>query len=264
MSSLQVPTSIGSSQISAACTYNEIQSDVNSVAAEQNGNRLAFDELCKRNWQAIMRIALRVTGNREDAEDAVQDSLLRAFVGLRRFDGRSSFSTWLTRIVINSSLMILRKRRASRNVFTLEEADNDKARPRWEIQERGLDPETSLAQGEEEAILHEAIRSLRPGLRAALEIERRWGLPIKAGAEALGISVAAMKSRLSRGKWVLRRKLMAKGVAPQTVRFPNTEFGGMTSTETRNSGRQLSPLQAKEKAARYIESSSKGRLLLSR
>ena len=214
MSSLQIPTGIGSSEIAAACTNDEIQSDVNLVAAGQTGDRLAFDELCKRNWQAIMRIALRVTGNREDAEDAVQDSLLRAFVGLRSFDGRSSFSTWLTRIVINCSLMILRKRRASRKVFILEKADNDEERPRWEIQEPGLDPEMSLAQCEEEAILHEAIWSLRPALRAALEIEQRWGLPIQAGAAALGISVAAMKSRLSRGKRALRKELVAKGVAP--------------------------------------------------
>ena len=76
----------------------------------RQGNPGAFDDLWQAHAKRILRTTYRITRNREDAEDALQDSFLRAFVHIREFDGRSSFSTWLTRIAINSSLMILRKR----------------------------------------------------------------------------------------------------------------------------------------------------------
>ena len=81
------------------------------VAAAKYGESVAFDVLCERLTPRILRSLLRITKNREDAEDALQDSLLSAFIHIAEFDGRSAFSTWLTRIAINSALMILRKKR---------------------------------------------------------------------------------------------------------------------------------------------------------
>jgi RNA polymerase sigma factor (sigma-70 family) len=83
------------------------------LATAKSGEAAALDTLYRAHAERLFRTVHRITRNREDAEDAVQDSLLRAFIHLKSFDGRSTFSTWLTRIAINSALMILRKRRAS-------------------------------------------------------------------------------------------------------------------------------------------------------
>src|ERR1700732_84004 len=86
------------------------------LAAAKNGETAALDTLYRAYAEKLFRTVHRITRNREDAEDAVQDSLLRAFLHLKSFDGRSAFSTWLTRIGINSALMILRKKRNSREI----------------------------------------------------------------------------------------------------------------------------------------------------
>ena len=86
------------------------------LATAKSGETAALDTLYRAHAEKLFRTVHRITRNREDAEDAVQDSLLRAFVHLKSFDGRSTFSTWLTRIGINSALMILRKKRNSREI----------------------------------------------------------------------------------------------------------------------------------------------------
>src|SRR5712671_5005509 len=88
-------------------------SDQSLVEAAKLGHSTAFDTLSERYRQQLFRAAHRITRSREDAEDAVQDSLLRAFVHIGDFEGRSNFGTWLTSITVNSALMILRKKRAS-------------------------------------------------------------------------------------------------------------------------------------------------------
>src|SRR5579862_6858373 len=88
----------------------ELRSEQQLIAAAKYGNKSAFGELCERHTKQIVRVAIRVTRNREDAEDVMQDSFLSAYVHLKKFDGRSKFVTWLTRIAINSALMKLRKK----------------------------------------------------------------------------------------------------------------------------------------------------------
>ena len=88
----------------------------NLVQAAKSGQSSAFATLCQRHAPQLLRATHRITRNREDSEDAVQDALLRAFVHLGDFDGRSSFATWLTRIAINSALMSLRKKRTWREI----------------------------------------------------------------------------------------------------------------------------------------------------
>ena len=94
----------------------QVLGDERLVAAAKMGHTAAFDELCRRHAEKIFHVAHRITRNREDAEDAVQESFLREFIHLKSFDGRSRFSTWLTRIAINSALMSLRKNRRSREI----------------------------------------------------------------------------------------------------------------------------------------------------
>src|ERR1700761_4558743 len=86
--------------------------DMYLVAAAKNGDHQAYAELCRRHSQQIFKRVLRITGNISDAEDALQEALLKAYVHIGRFEGRSAFSSWLTRIAINSALMLLRRKRS--------------------------------------------------------------------------------------------------------------------------------------------------------
>jgi RNA polymerase sigma-70 factor (ECF subfamily) len=87
------------------------------VAAAKSGDYLAFVELWTRHSNSAFKIAYRIMGNRDDAEDAIQDAWMKAYVHLNTFDGRAKFSTWLTRIAINSTLMTLRRRRTLRETW---------------------------------------------------------------------------------------------------------------------------------------------------
>lgn len=180
------------------------------VEAAKNGHSTAFGALCERYTQQLLRAAHRITRSREDAEDAVQDALLRAFVHLRDFDGRSSFATWLTRIAINSALMILRKKRHSLEVAMGGANSSDDDAWTYEIPDHAPDPERRYAKREEEGILRKAIQHLRPGLRGVVSIQQLQEASMRETANATGISVAAAKARLFHAKVALRRSPMLK------------------------------------------------------
>src|SRR5271169_2836908 len=142
------------------------------VAAAKYGESLAFDVLCERLTPRILRSLLRITKNREDAEDALQDSLLSAFIHIAEFDGRSAFSTWLTRIAINSALMILRKKRTSHEISMDGSLDSDMKAAPWEMPDLAPNPEKRHAQNERENILRGAVRNLRPAIRKVIELQQ--------------------------------------------------------------------------------------------
>jgi RNA polymerase sigma factor (sigma-70 family) len=191
------------------------------VEAAKAGQPTAFGALCERYSQQLLRIALRVTRNREDAEDAVQDALLRAFVHLRDFDGRSSFGTWLTRIAINSALMILRRKRTSHEVAMAGTDDSGAGAPVYEIADRAPNAERRYARSEEEGILKRAIHNLRPALREVVEIQQLQECSIGEAAKAMCISVAAAKGRLFHARAALRRSSLLKLMRK---RRPGREF----------------------------------------
>ena len=177
----------------------------NLVEAARRGQATAFGTLCQRYTQQLLRAAHRITRSHEDAEDAVQDALMRAFIHIRDFDGRSSFATWLTRIAINSALMILRKKRSCYEV-AMDGGDEDGGEgPSYEIADRALNPEKRYAQDEEQNKLHTAVRRLRPSLRQVVEIQQLQELSMKETARSMGISVAAAKARLFHAKVALRK-----------------------------------------------------------
>src|SRR5258707_15772441 len=115
------------------------------VAAAKSGESGRLDTEYRAHSERLFRTVLRITRNYEDAEDAVQDSFLKAFLHLQSFDGRSTFSTWLTRIGINSALMILRKRRNSRKVSAQDSNESDAF---WEITDSAPDPEKQYVEKE--------------------------------------------------------------------------------------------------------------------
>src|SRR3984885_9551886 len=166
------------------------------VAAAKLGDHLAFLELWTRHSNKAFKTAYRITGNRYDAEDAFQDTWMRAYVHLNTFDGRARFSTWLTRIAINSSLMILRAKRAHPETY-IEITDGDTWQ-HWEIADTAKNAEEVYATHERLERLRRAIRRLTPSLRNVLEMHQSSDSSLKEVAEFAGISVAATKSRLSR------------------------------------------------------------------
>ena len=175
------------------------------VAEAKRGKKAAFEFLCESSAPKILRVLYRITKNREDAEDALQDSFLRALIHLKDFDGRSRFSTWLTRIAINSALMNRRKSRRDREVY---ENDPDEPGRDWlmsQIADHSPNPEQIYAKREEGMILKNAVKALRPRIRAAVEFHQLREFSMKETAAQLGISIAATKGRLFHARTALRK-----------------------------------------------------------
>ena len=178
------------------------------VEAAKSGNHSAFEELWARHSDTAFRSAYRILGNREDAEDTLQDAWMKAFVHLKTFDGRSKFSTWLTRIAINSALMVLRRKR-SHPETSMDWSGDGETWEQWEVPDNRSNIEDLYLKKEAELKLEEAIESLRPPLRSVIEIQRLHYGTHKEIADAAGISVAALKSRLLRARALLRSSLQS-------------------------------------------------------
>src|SRR6202050_2051696 len=176
------------------------------VEAAQAGHEWAFVELCTRNSKRVFNTIYGVTKNREDAEDALQDSMMRAFLHLKQFDGRSSFATWFTRIGINSALMILRKQRI-RLETSLDATAEGETWQTWQIAAYTANPEEHSVGHEKSVRLKRAICRLPSTLRSVVELGQMEGHSMKQIARNMGISIPATKSRLARAKVALRKPM---------------------------------------------------------
>ncbi len=176
------------------------------VSLAKSGDLRAFDELLNRYERRIFRLTMNITQNREDAEDATQDAFLKSFQHLAEFQGGSRFYTWLVRIAVNEALMRLRRRRP--NVTSLDEPvqTEEDLIPR-EIEDWGPTPEQRYQVTELNSILGNAISELEPIFRTVFVLRDVEQLSTEETAEALGISVPAVKSRLLRSRLKLREKL---------------------------------------------------------
>lgn len=188
------------------------------VAAAKRGNQEAFAELYARHSQKILRATLRITKNHEDAEDAAQDSFLSALVHLESFDGRSSFSTWLTRIAINCALMKLRKNRACPEISRDEPIDAREDSAPFDPADARPNPEEQFAQGQRERLVTRAVRKLRPALRQVVEFRRLREFSMKETARTLRITIPAAKSRLYHARVALRQMPSLKALGRRRVR----------------------------------------------
>jgi RNA polymerase sigma-70 factor (ECF subfamily) len=176
------------------------------VAAAKLGDRPAFAELWVRHSNTAFKVAYRITKNQSDAEDVIQDAWMKAYVHLQTFDGRAKFSTWLTRIAINSALMTLRRKLA--HPETSMEVTDGNTWQHWEIADQTKDVEELYATHEGVERLRRAICRLQPNLRNVVEIQQSTGCSVKEISDLEGISVAATKSRLLRARTALRRVLV--------------------------------------------------------
>jgi RNA polymerase sigma-70 factor (ECF subfamily) len=178
------------------------------VKQAQTGDEAAFARLVEPHMRKTFHVALRITRNREDAEDASQQTLLKAFANIKQFQGASQFSTWLTRIAMNEALMVMRKRRSEDAHLTYDSDSGQRPTAIERIRAaETVQPEVQYAKREHHEALREAIGGLRETLRVVV-----WMLGIeehksKDAAKILNLSQSAVKIRFSRARQELRECL---------------------------------------------------------
>lgn len=210
----------------------DTRDDVSLVRFAKQGDMAAFEELVTRHTDMILRVATHITNSREDAEDAVQEAFLSAYLHLQHFEERSRFSTWLTRIAINEALGKLRGSRRAALISIDEEIDECRSLAD-EIGDWRPDPEESYSRTQLRRILRETLASLPDAYRVVFLMRDVEGLSTADASEALGVSVPSVKARLLRARLKLR-----KGLSPYFER------GGATTGSPFPLGRALSESRA--------------------
>jgi RNA polymerase sigma-70 factor (ECF subfamily) len=174
------------------------------------GDQQAFTDLVARYQRKIYRLAKNITRNDEDAEDVLQEAFLKAYEHLDSFEGHSKFYTWIVRIAVNEALMKLRKRRGDREVSLDEPVGLGEEEVKREIAVWEDNPEQRYSREEMQQILNEAVDSLKEDFRTVFVLRDIEEMSTEETAEALKISIPAVKSRLLRARLALREKLTRK------------------------------------------------------
>lgn len=177
------------------------------VERTREGDTKAFSALVRRYESKIFRLAQHITQNREDAEDVLQETFLKAYEHIHQFQGNSKFYTWIVRIAVNQALMKLRKRKSDRTVSLDEGIDTGEDTVAREIAAWDEDPEERYSREELNEILTSAIDSLAAPYRAVFVLRDLEELSTEETAQALSLSIPAVKSRLLRARLQLRDKL---------------------------------------------------------
>ncbi len=198
------------------------------IRAGQQGDHQAVETLFRRYQRPLFQTALRVLGNTEDAEDALQDGLLSAYRNLKRFEGRSQFSTWLTRIVINAALMRRRSAKA-RPAFSLDEAPREDELPASErFADDAPNPEQVFAGTELREMISENLDELSPLLRTAFLLREVQGYSTGEAAKKLGVTENTLKARLWRARHQMAERL---GRRLRRMKDDISRAGGMGDAE---------------------------------
>jgi RNA polymerase sigma-70 factor (ECF subfamily) len=184
-----------------------VSEEMQLVRRAKRGDDQAFEELVRRYDRNVFRIAQHITQNREDAEDVVQEAFLKAYRNLEKFQEQSKFYTWLVRIAVNEALMKLRRRKPERTVSLDEDVKTeDDSLPR-EVADWSPNPEQMYNQEELRDILTRTIQGLPSGFRTVFVLRDVEGLSTEETAQALELSIPAVKSRLLRARLQLRERL---------------------------------------------------------
>lgn len=193
-------------EIMAVSSQTEFD-ETSFVTQAREGDNRAFADLAKHYEAKIFRLAQHITQNREDAEDVLQETFLKAYEHLDQFQGNSKFYTWIVRIAVNQALMKLRRRKVDKSVSLDEDIDTGEGTVTREIAAWDEDPEQQFSREELGEILNTSVESLAPAYRSVFVLRDVDDLSTEETAEALGISVPAVKSRLLRARLQLREKL---------------------------------------------------------
>jgi len=178
--------------------------DAELVSQVQDGKLDLFEELVRRHSGRIFGTVAGIVGNLDDARDATQEVFLRAFENIARFEGRAKFATWLISIAINTGTEMLRHRKRTETLESLE--DEEDFRPR-QIQRWDDDPEKVLTAAQRNELVREGFLRLPEKYRVALILRDISQLSSEDAAAALEIGVPALKARVLRGRLMLRERL---------------------------------------------------------
>lgn len=217
--------------MSAAITYERndvgirssfIRSEEALLASAMAGDSAAFESLVMPHWSALLRVTERILRNREDAEDAVQNALLDAFRNLNRFQGRSRFSSWLTRIAINAALMGLRATRRGPAISLDEVFESGETQPRIHLVEMRPNPEEEYLSKESYGLLQKGLKKLSPLHIEILQLLSTQELSVNDAACFLKVPVGTVKARLHRARAKLTRHV-------RSITSPQRQFGNVKS-----------------------------------
>ena len=183
-------------------------SELTLVSAARAGDVEAFGQLVKRYDRLIFRVVRPMTENVQEAEDVVQEAFVKAFCNIKSFEGRSAFSTWLTRIAVNEALGRLRHRQKfPLSPLEFVSSEEDKV-VELQVASSEANPEEQCSEGELRRALARAVRRLRPRLRAVFVLRDVQGMSAQQTAEILNITVGTVKARLFRARQRVRQMLM--------------------------------------------------------
>lgn len=178
------------------------------------GDTAAFEQLVLTYQTQVYNLALRMTGNPEDAADMTQEAFLRAWRALDKFQNDAAFSTWLYRLTSNACIDFLRNAKRRQTVPLTVTADEEYT---LDLPDPGKTPEETLISKEEQAMLSQALALLEPEQRQLLTLRVINELSYTQIAEVLGIREGTVKSRLARARENLRKKLLQIGNKPNTA-----------------------------------------------
>ena len=181
--------------------------DAQLVGLAKQGDRDAFGELIERHRRRCANLATAILRHRGEAEEETQNACWKAFKHIDQFHGEAEFSTWLLRIVENQCLMLIRQRRLAQFVH-LDDVEPERGNAPVQLPAPDADPEGELGKREVLKVLQSEIRGIPPLLRTVLVLRDVEELPVTDLAAKLGITVAAVKSRLLRARAELRRRML--------------------------------------------------------
>ena len=185
---------------------NETENDI-SLEALKAGDREAFARLVDLTSGHIYRAGLKILGNSQDAEDALQETYIKALRSLPEFEGRSSLTTWLYRIAVNEALMLARKRRPVAFSVEAGESDDGEENEAMQIVDWCCLPEGEFLTSESRQFLDRAVQNLADRLRLVFVMRDMEGLSIQETAAALGVNESVVKTRLLRARLALRQAI---------------------------------------------------------
>ena len=232
------------SGVSAQLAVEPEIDDIALVHASKAGDVAAFEELVKRYDRKLFRIAHHVVNNREDAEDIVQMAFFKAFQHLDSFREDAKFSTWLIRIAMNQALMTLRKRRTTKEVSSDTNFESEEDHFSMEVADWMPNPEEVYRAAELREILRKTLRRLSPGLRTVFVLRDIEGFSLQQTAEALALSLAAVKARSLRARLRLRQ-----GLSQYFSQTADSEIGHASSDRSHKTPSDRKPSARRTSAA---------------
>jgi len=204
--------------------------DAPLVVASRAGDATAFEQLVSRYDRKLFRIAYHIVHNADDARDVVQDTFIKVFQNISRFQCQAKFSTWLYRIVVNQSLMEVRTKRGKPAPVELSlNGDEEEGQLPIDFRDWKPNPEEQYTESELRELLARLLQELRPALRVVFIMHDIEGQPLQEIADALDLTLSAVKTRSLRARLHLREQL--------TIHFKR-EIGTMRVNERQVPGRR--------------------------